>query len=273
MNDNHSFSDYPKILKIEDDGKIIALDKNGKVNTDLNIHTVSDEQQQAIFGDILYQPYRRTTKSNQLYDTNSQKSHNQEPHYNQQDRERELYLLDENKKAKRKNVWLGLGVIVLLIVVIIFAVTTYINSDNNEQQSTKQTSEQQSANQNQSNDTQGSNVNFQRQNNEVKKDIQSLKENISNSNNNTDSKLQALQDKVDSLKQEADSNKTNNLAEKYQTTVDDLKQAKNEKDNGNTNQMQAELDKANHKLDDIKSKFSSLFNDKEDTDRTNNNES
>ena len=100
MNDNHSFSDYPKILKIEDEGKIIALDKNGKVNTDLNIHTVSDEQQQAIFGDILYQPYRRITKSNQLYDTNSQKSHNQEPHYNQQDRERELYLLDENKKER-----------------------------------------------------------------------------------------------------------------------------------------------------------------------------
>ena len=63
MTNNNSFNDYPKILKIEDDGKIIALDKYGNVNTDLNIHTVNDQQQQDIYGKILYNPYRRTVKT------------------------------------------------------------------------------------------------------------------------------------------------------------------------------------------------------------------
>lgn len=37
MSNSESFRDYPKILKIEDDGKIIALDKHGKINTDSNM--------------------------------------------------------------------------------------------------------------------------------------------------------------------------------------------------------------------------------------------
>ncbi|MES3702764.1 hypothetical protein ABFV70_04085 [Staphylococcus arlettae] len=45
MQRNNNFNEYPKILKIEDDGTIIALDKHGKVNTDLNTHSVTDEQQ------------------------------------------------------------------------------------------------------------------------------------------------------------------------------------------------------------------------------------
>lgn len=37
---NQDLKNYPQILKIEDDGKIIALDKNGRVNTELNTHTL-----------------------------------------------------------------------------------------------------------------------------------------------------------------------------------------------------------------------------------------
>ena len=43
MQRNNNFNEYPKILKIEDDGTIIALDKHGKVNTDLNTHSITDE--------------------------------------------------------------------------------------------------------------------------------------------------------------------------------------------------------------------------------------
>lgn len=39
MSSPEKFGEYPRILKIEDDGKIIGLDKNGQINTDLNIHT------------------------------------------------------------------------------------------------------------------------------------------------------------------------------------------------------------------------------------------
>lgn len=62
MNNSSNFNDYPKILKIEEDGKIIALDKNGQINTDLNIHTIDDEKQRLIFAKIIYNPYSRSNK-------------------------------------------------------------------------------------------------------------------------------------------------------------------------------------------------------------------
>lgn len=62
MNNSSNFNDYPKILKIEEDGKIIALDKNGQINTHLNIHTIDDEKQRLIFGKIIYNPYSRSNK-------------------------------------------------------------------------------------------------------------------------------------------------------------------------------------------------------------------
>ncbi len=45
MSNPENFREYPRILKIEEDGKIIALDKNGEINTDLNIYSIDDEKQ------------------------------------------------------------------------------------------------------------------------------------------------------------------------------------------------------------------------------------
>lgn len=103
MTNNNSFNDYPKILKIEDDGKIIALDKYGNVNTDLNIHTVNDQQQQDIYGKILYNPYRRTVKNSESYNDHKYNDYKSETSYNQRDRERELQLLEENKNQSASN--------------------------------------------------------------------------------------------------------------------------------------------------------------------------
>ena len=102
MSKSESFRDYPKILKIEDDGKIIALDKNGKINTDLNIHTITDDKQRSIFGEGIYNPYSRVEKNYDDYDTRP------EDFYNQRDREREWQLQEENKKSKTKNKWFNL---------------------------------------------------------------------------------------------------------------------------------------------------------------------
>src|SRR5699024_2734072 len=138
----NSFNDYPKILKIEDDGKIIALDKYGNVNTDLNIHTVNDQQQQDTFGTILYNPYRRTVKNSESYNDNKYNDYKSETSYNQRDRERELQLLEENKKSKRKQFWLGLGMVILLFIIVIFEVSTFINGVNDDQQNANDTSDQ-----------------------------------------------------------------------------------------------------------------------------------
>lgn len=266
MQRNNNFNEYPKILKIEDDGTIIALDKRGKVNTDLNTHNITDEQQYDIFGDVIYNPYSRTHKNQQSYahDSHDPDHLKSEAHYNQRDRERELQLLEENKRTKRKNMWLGLSAIVLLLIVGIFAVTAFFNSRDDGQQN--QTEQAQTANQNQNDAGQGDNVNFEHQNSKIENQIQTIKDDISNGNNATESKLQSLQDKVDSLKQEADSAKTENLADKYQSTVNNLEQAKDQQQNGNTDKMQEELDKVNNKLDDIKDKFSSFFDNNKQED-------
>ncbi|MEW8964929.1 hypothetical protein ABGA96_07030 [Staphylococcus arlettae] len=266
MQRNNNFNEYPKILKIEDDGTIIALDKHGKVNTDLNTHSVTDEQQYDIFGEVLYSPYSRIQKYQQSYahdshDPNHLKS---EAHYNLRDRERELQLLEENKKTKRKNTWLGLSAIILLLIVGVFAVTAFFNSRDDGQQN--QTEQAQTDNQNQNDAGQGENVNFEHQNSKIESQIQTIKDDISNGNDETESKLQSLQDKVDSVKQEADSSTTENLADKYQSTVNNLEQAKDQQENGNSDQMQEELDKVNNKLDDIKDKFSSFFDNNKQED-------
>lgn len=44
---------YPRIIEIKEDGRIIAIDKYNKLNTDLNTRTLTDEQQYEIFGGIL----------------------------------------------------------------------------------------------------------------------------------------------------------------------------------------------------------------------------
>jgi len=48
-----SKKDYPRIIEIKEDGRIIALDKHNKLNTDLNINTLTYQQQEKIFGGIL----------------------------------------------------------------------------------------------------------------------------------------------------------------------------------------------------------------------------
>src|SRR5699024_9101428 len=91
--------------------------KYGNVNTDLNIHTVNDQQQQDIYGKILYNPYRRTVKNSESYNDHKYNDYKSETSYNQRDRERELQLLEENKKSKRKQFWLGLGLVALLVII------------------------------------------------------------------------------------------------------------------------------------------------------------
>lgn len=40
--------DYPRIIEIKEDGRIIAIDKYNKLNTDLNMHTLTNQQQNEV---------------------------------------------------------------------------------------------------------------------------------------------------------------------------------------------------------------------------------
>lgn len=80
--------DYPRILEILDDGTIIALDKHNKKRADLNIKTLTYEQQADVFGGIL------------IKDIEHERANHDNPskYYNERDYRREKALEEENKK-------------------------------------------------------------------------------------------------------------------------------------------------------------------------------
>ncbi|MBM6209956.1 hypothetical protein H6K96_12115, partial [Staphylococcus epidermidis] len=106
--------EYPKIIEIKEDGRMIALDKNSQLNTDLNEHTLTEEQQYEVFGEILLK-----------------KKQNDDPkrYYNERDYIRERQLEEENRKNKTIKRWLMFGVIALLIIVVIFVVRSCSNTN------------------------------------------------------------------------------------------------------------------------------------------------
>ena len=105
---------YPRIIEIKEDGKIIAMDKDNKLNTDLNTLTLTDEQQYKIFGGILI--------SKKLQDDPSR-------YYNEKDYLREKQLEKDNKINKKINHWLDFGFIVLLVITIVFTVKSCVNEE------------------------------------------------------------------------------------------------------------------------------------------------
>ncbi len=102
MSNPENFKEYPRIFKIVEDGKIIALDKHGEINIDLNIYSIDDEKQRLVFRKVIYNSYSRSDRNNENYNKCP------EDYYNQRDREREWQLQEENKKSKSKNKWLGI---------------------------------------------------------------------------------------------------------------------------------------------------------------------
>ena len=222
MNNSINFNDYPKILKIEDDGKIIALDKNGEINTDLNIHTIDDDKQRIVFGKVIYNSYSRSDKNYE--------DHNKRPEdfYNQRDREREWQLQEENKKTKSKNKWLGI-LLSITIVVIIAIITMNLLTKN---------------------DTEDlNNDSIQQQNEQLKQEIDSTKEELKNSQQNeqqTQQSINELQSKVNNLNA---NNQNQNASNELQQGIDKLQEAQNSKINGNEEEMKEKLKQIDEVID------------------------
>src|SRR5699024_10890403 len=144
MSKPEDFSNYPRILKIDDDGKIIALDKNGKINTDLNTNTIDDEKQRLVFGKVIYQQY-----------------------YNIHDRERGLEQKQALDKSHKKTKWLIASIIVIILVAAIIIITLFINSNKDEIDNQQQT---QDSNQNEQSQQQ-KDSNIESQNEQIQSQI------------------------------------------------------------------------------------------------------
>lgn len=247
MSKSENFKDYPKILKIEDDGKIIALDKNGQINTDLNIHTIDDDKQRLVFGKVIYNPYSRTERN---YDDYNKRP---EDYYNQRDREREWQLQQENKKAKSKSKWLGILLTIAIVVIVGIIAMNFLSNKNLESNSEVANNEQ-----------------VQQQNEQLKQEIDDTKEELKNSQNNeqqTQQSINELQTKVDNLKQ---NNQNQSAANEFQDGLNQLQEAQNSKENGNKNEMKEQLKQVEDKIDTEKiseesknqwEKFKSWLND------------
>lgn len=101
--------EYPCILKVELDGTIIALDKFGDVNTELNAHTLTQEQEYKVFGKVLYEKYyhqnmSRYERNKNDYDNESYSHHKPEPddYYTERDKKHDWEQQQELNKCKKR---------------------------------------------------------------------------------------------------------------------------------------------------------------------------
>lgn len=224
--------DYPRIEKILDDGTIIAYDKFNQLNTDLNINTLTDQQQHEVFGGILIRPQRNSNA------------------YNERDYRREQLQQEEIESSKRKNKWL----ILLLFIVAIALVALIVKSctGTNDKQVANDPNTSDPTNQNDAQLVQQKNEQLQQQ-------VEDAKKSIENNQSDTQSKIDALKQEIASLKNNTDTQQANKVADEYNKTADNLQNAENERQNGNNDEMQRELDKVNSKLQEIKDKITEFL--------------
>ena len=225
--------DYPRIEKILDDGTIIAYDKFNQLNTDLNINTLTNQQQYDVFGGILIRPQRRAND------------------YNERDYRREQYQQQEIESSKRKNKWL----MVLLFIVAIALVAFIVKSCSGTHDSGQTSNDGTQSNQTNPNDSQV----VQQKNDQLQQQVEETKQSIENNQSDTQSKIDALKQEIANLKNSANSQQAENVVNDYNKTADNLQNAENERQNGNNDEMQRELDKVNSKLQDIKDKITEYF--------------
>lgn len=239
MSKTENFKDYPKILRIENDGRIIGLDKNGRINNEFNTNTVNRENFFKTYNaefNTLYDKYKsenlenlsRYEKNKNSYSPEQQArpSNDSAGYYNDRDLRHELEQQQELKSSKRKNKWLFFLLAIAIIVIGIFMAKSYFNSQ-------AETEKQASLN----NDNQ-----------QLQKQIDDTKDQLSNSQQNeqqTQNKINDLQDKIRSLKQNTDNHDDSN---KLQQGIDKLQEAQNSKVNGNESDMKEQLSKVDNAI-------------------------
>jgi len=235
MNRNEDFKEYPKILKIENDGKVIALDRQGRINTDFNTNNINDESFYNVFGKRFGDLHRRYVdenlsrldKNKNDYQEDAQQSQPTKPqdYYNERDYKRDLEQQNEIEKSKRKNKWLW-GLLIVAILIIAFFVIKGQLSNNNEQ------------------DDQAS-----KENEQLQQEIKDTKSDLKDSkqdNQDTQQRINNLQNKVDNMK---NNNEDNNNTQDLQEGVKQLQSAQNSKINGNEEEMKDKLSKIDNVID------------------------
>ncbi|AVQ34285.1 hypothetical protein C7J88_08965 [Staphylococcus muscae] len=218
---------YPRVEKVLDDGTIIAYDKRNQLNTDLNIHTLTDQQQYDVFGGILIK-------------NTAQQQPTQDYEYL---RQKDIEL----QKTNRKNKWLLVVFVISLFVIALFLFESCTNDTNPELNSEEQ--------------NQATNEELlQQKDNELQQQIKETQDSIASNDAESQSKIDQLKQQIQELRNDIDSKKADQVANQYDDTVDNLQHAEDERQSGNLDKMQEQLDRVNTKLDEITKKISDWFN-------------
>lgn len=229
-------------MKIENDGKIIGLDKHGRVNTDFNTNTVNREAFFEVFNNDFSTLHENYVNENLSRYENNKESYNSdyikpneapERFYNERDFKNDLDRQNELKKTKSKNKWLVTLLVIAVIIVAFFMIKNHFAAKEAE------TNEQNEVN-----------------NQQLQNEIEETKTQLANSREGeqqTQNKINELQAKINNMNENNNSQSENN---QLQEGVNKLQDAQNSKLNGNEDQVKEQLGKVDDaiKNEDIQGK-------------------
>lgn len=237
MSKSENFRDHPKILKIENDGQIVGLDKHGRFNNDFNTNNVNDDEFYNVFGadcETLHDKYvnenlAKHEKNRNNFEDSEPKYRRQEEPYNERDFRRDLEQQNEIKRSKRKSKMFG----ALLVLAVIIIATSFILgyfSDNKAEEN--QVADEQANN----------NEQLQREMDDTKNQLQNSQQN----EQDTQQKINDLQSKINNMSED-NSNQNSNVD--LQNGINQLQEAQNSKVNGNKEEMKENLKKVDDVID------------------------
>lgn len=228
MGSKIDFGKYPKIVRIEDNGDIIALDKHGRVNTEFNINGINNEKAYERFGtsfDKLHDEYINENLSR--YERNKQSYKDQEELKRDDEYNNRQNFNDDNlhypKKENKSKKWISILLGIIAIVVIIFLITSYFNNKSEEKRQQDQQAETNQQLQQDMKDTQNKLADSQT-------DKQQTQQEINN-----------LQNRVDNLKNNQQENTNQDAINSYQDGINKLQDAQNSKAAGNYEEVKEKV--------------------------------
>lgn len=280
-----------KILDIDPKGRIFAYDKNGELNTDFNINTITKEDQIRVFGYELLKPHQAyahdAARSKILdidrdgylialdkdgyivsdYNVHTMTYDDQMKvfgypmltetlinHYKDQP-EPTPVLFEQNTKSTPWAVIIMLSLITLLIAafVIFFFIQHHPTNDTGD-------GERQQA------ELSPKDQGVKNRDVQLENELNRTKQAVKDDKANKDDRIKDLKQQVDNLKhdQTVNQDKANVVADKYHHAIQELESASKAKDNGDESKMQQHIDAVDSKVDDIRTKLSEWFSAKDD---------
>ncbi|WP_436962359.1 hypothetical protein [Staphylococcus shinii] len=258
MDKKEDFKQYPKILTIEKDGKIIGLDKRGRANSDFNTNTIDYSEFARVYNaefNQLHDLYKRDKrlsrydKNKNDYDTNKPISpiDDKGRFYNDFDERHGFAPQSTTNRSRKKAKWLVPILVVAIIVMSFFMIKSHYENKNDEEQ------KQQEVKAN----------NLENEINDTKQQLAQAEQ----TQQDSQSKINNLQNKVNNLKQSSNNGETENMQE----AINQLQKAQNEKLNGNLDGVNNAIGKVNDSIntddnrerarnfgDDVKNKTQTL---------------